>query len=246
MSNLSIDHIIVYGFLMIVLLVGLFAGRKIKDMRDYSLANNNYGTGVILLTLLATGIGGGSSSGLIASVYKDGIIAIGMFLAISISILLTAIFLIPKMKSFTIDELSMADIIGKAYGQNARFITGVLGFIYSTALVGIQVLALGTISEYLLGMNKLYGILISGGILVIYTAFGGIRSVAITDILEFFLLIIIIPIVAILAVKKAGGMKFLVNNIPQRKMDIIHHKRFIYYALLFIMHLVPSYCLDPT
>ncbi len=45
-NYLSIDHIIVYGFLIIVLLVGLLAGRKIKDIKDYALANKSYGSGV--------------------------------------------------------------------------------------------------------------------------------------------------------------------------------------------------------
>ncbi len=198
------------------------------------------------MTLLATGIGGGSSTGLIAGIYRDGIISIGLFLGISISILLTALFLIPKMVTFSGSELTVADIIGKTYGEYARFITGILGFIYSTALVGIQVLALGTISEHLLGIDKLYGILISGGILVIYTAFGGIRSVVITDILEFILLIVVIPIIAILTVKKAGGITSIIHKVPQRKLEIFNHQKFLYYALLFIMHLIPSYCLDPT
>lgn len=43
MHYLSTDHLIVYAFLLITLGVGLRAGRGIKDLRDYAVANRMYG-----------------------------------------------------------------------------------------------------------------------------------------------------------------------------------------------------------
>jgi Na+/proline symporter len=36
---LSIDHIVVYVFLLVTLVVGLLAGRAIKDIEEYAIAN---------------------------------------------------------------------------------------------------------------------------------------------------------------------------------------------------------------
>ena len=50
-SYFTVDHIIVYIFLIAMLLAGLFVGCKIKDIKEYSIASKNYGTTVLLLTL---------------------------------------------------------------------------------------------------------------------------------------------------------------------------------------------------
>jgi hypothetical protein len=51
MNYLSIDALIVHGFLLVTLLVGLWAGRGIKDIREYPIANKMYGTGVLTMTI---------------------------------------------------------------------------------------------------------------------------------------------------------------------------------------------------
>ena len=56
-------------------------------------------------------------------------------------------------------------------------------------------MALGFVFNYLLGINTNFGMLIGGGIVVTYSAFGGIRSVITTDIIQFAVLVIAIPIV---------------------------------------------------
>ncbi|MEL6152882.1 MAG: sodium:solute symporter family protein, partial [Bacteroidota bacterium] len=63
MHYLSVDYLIVYAFLLITLYIGLRAGRGIKDIREYAIANKTYGTGALVLTYLATDFGGGTLLG---------------------------------------------------------------------------------------------------------------------------------------------------------------------------------------
>jgi SSS family solute:Na+ symporter len=65
----------VYVFLAVTLMVGLWAGRGLKSLEEYAIANRVYGTGVLTLTFLATGIGGSSVIEVAANVFSDGIIA---------------------------------------------------------------------------------------------------------------------------------------------------------------------------
>ncbi len=228
-----------------MLFVGIYVGKKIKNMKEYSIGNRNYSTGFLLLTLLATWIGGSSSSGLAASVFKDGIIMLLPFLAASFSVLLVGFFIIPRIIKFEDTDFSMADIIGRFYGENSKIFTGFIGFISSTIVLGAQILALGLAFESLLGMTKLTGIILGGGIIVLYTSFGGIKSVAVTDILEFIVLIVVIPIIANLAITKAGGIVNVLKNVPKEKFVIFDHPNYRYYLVLFFICLFPSYSLEP-
>ena len=58
MENVTL--IIVGGFLLLTLLVGLWAGRNVKTLQDYALPNRQFGSGVISMTVFATLVGGNS------------------------------------------------------------------------------------------------------------------------------------------------------------------------------------------
>ncbi|MEM7382852.1 MAG: hypothetical protein AAF400_00810 [Bacteroidota bacterium] len=63
MPYFTLDHLIVGGFLLLTLLIGLLAGRRIKDIREYAIANRVYGTSVLTITFLATYLGGQNTIG---------------------------------------------------------------------------------------------------------------------------------------------------------------------------------------
>ena len=50
MQYLSIDYLIIYAFLAITLFIGIRAGRGVKDIGDYAIANKSFGTGALVLT----------------------------------------------------------------------------------------------------------------------------------------------------------------------------------------------------
>jgi solute:Na+ symporter, SSS family len=57
MNYLSVDYLIIYAFLLITLIIGLRAGRGIKDIREYAIGNRSFGTVALVLTYLATNTG---------------------------------------------------------------------------------------------------------------------------------------------------------------------------------------------
>ena len=58
MQLFSVDSLIVAASLLITLIIGLRAGRGIKDIKEYATANRMLGTGALVLTWLATDVAG--------------------------------------------------------------------------------------------------------------------------------------------------------------------------------------------
>jgi SSS family solute:Na+ symporter len=234
MQYLSIDYLIVYAFLAITLIIGLRAGRGIKDIREYAIANKMYGTVTLTLTFLATNIGGASIMQAAAGVFADGIIRSIAVLGVTISLLFIAIFIANKVVRFP-DCLTLGDVMERLYGGPSKLIAGVLGLFYSMAMVSMELLSLGIISEALLGISASWGIIISGLILAIYSGHGGIKSVAITDVFQFIVLIIVLPLIANIALKYAGGIKEVFTSLPPKTFDVFNHEKFSYYLTLFLV-----------
>ena len=181
MHYLSIDHIVVYVFLLVTLVVGLLAGRAIKDIEEYAIANRVYGTGVLTITFLATFIGGSTIIGTTGNVFRDGILPIiATGVAPMICILWMAVWIAPRIIHFE-GSLTMGDIMGTLYGRHGQVATGVLGFLFTICAVSAQIVALAYVYEFLLGFKSYWAIGLGGLIAVTYASMGGMKAVTTTQ-----------------------------------------------------------------
>lgn len=68
--------------------------------------------------------------------------------------------------------------MGELYGKASEIIARVVGALYSVCMISLELFVLGRLCEPLFGIHSVYGIVIGGIILALYTTYGGIRSVA--------------------------------------------------------------------
>jgi Na+/proline symporter len=243
---LDVDHLIVYVFLLATLAVGMWAGRGIKDIREYAVGNRMYGISVLVFTYLATNLSGTvllNNSGL---VFSDGIIPIFAFFGFCISEMTCALFVAHKIIRFR-TCYTMGDLMETLYGKYSGIITGVLGVLQAVTLTGMELVALGITCESLLGIKAVWGIVVGGLILAAYSAHGGIKSVVTTDVMQFLTLIVSVPIIAYMAVTHAGGIHAVFAQVPVEKLSVISHEKFYFYLACFISWgIFPSGLIDPA
>jgi signal transduction histidine kinase/Na+/proline symporter len=102
----------------------------------------------------------------------------------------------------------------KLYGSSGRWVTNIVAVIVSIGILSAQALAIGYVFHYFLGIEPIYGILISYGILTVYTALGGIRAVIITETFQFGIFFFIIPACYVITLTDIGGLSTLVAKLP--------------------------------
>ena len=242
MNCFSIDHLIVYTFLAATLLIGLWAGRGIKNIREYAIANREFGTGVLAMTILATYITGSKGIGYVGYVVKDGILPIFSLLlcGVIINFLFIAWYIAPKIQYFQ-GCLTLPELMGQLYGQRSRFWMGILGMCYSIALVALQMIWLGDIGG-LINLSSQLSIVLGGLFLVVYSARGGMKAVAITDVLQFIAILVFVPLVAYVVLYQVGGIKALFSQVPTTAWDVQHHpslKKYVFYCLRYLFPAFP-------
>ena len=247
MSNLqNIDLFIISIFLLGTLVVGCFAGRKTSSMRDYAIANRSFTPAFMAMTLIATQVGGISTTGNIAKIYEVGFIHIVAQIGECIGLFYLTKFAVKYLSSKYSNLLSIADIIDKEYGELPGKICALLSTLKSIIIVSAQILALGHIAVHYVGISYQMGVLLSSSIFIIYSTFGGIRGVVITDVMQFIVMIIIIPMVAILVLNKAGGLEYVIAQVPSDKTKVFEHIDFTNNMYLFFVYAMPFYLLSAT
>lgn len=209
-----INNIILGIYLLVIIIIGIIAGKKVNNITDFAVAGRSYGALVIFATLSASFIGGGFSTGNAEKVFTYGIANIIFLFGFSLQIILVSLFIAPKMDRYN-DAITAGDIIGKHYGVSAKILTGILSVIICAGILGAQVGAMGYIFNVFLGIPRLYGILIGCSIVILYSTLGGMKAVVASDILQFIILSIGIPLTLVISIFYAGGINEIASKIPE-------------------------------
>ena len=213
MVNYEILSIIL--FLILNLIVGISYGRKVKTVRDYAIGDKNFSTGVLVSTIIATWISGQHFSSGLAERYKHGLILILCDYGMIVSFLLIAFVIAPRMKIF-MNNLSIADVMGDLFGKNVKIISGIASCIRTGAYIGSQFKIIGFILAFITGLDIDLMTKIAAIVIIVYSAFGGIRSVTFTDVLQFFTFGVVIPILGVAIWQKYNLMHSENFIIPDR------------------------------
>lgn len=213
-----LDRFVVFGYLLVLVAIGLRGGKQVKNAADFTASGKRCGTLVMFATLSASFVGGGYSSGNAAAAYESGIgTALALF-GFSIGMILIGKFLVPGVARFP-NETTVGGIMGTAYGTAARYVSGIFSFLCCAGVVGAQMESIGLVFHALLGVSANVGTLIGCSVVLLYTTFGGMSSVLIADMLQFFLLAIGMPLLLLIAVVAGGGTEAVWNNIPSTLLD---------------------------
>ncbi|MFQ6723671.1 MAG: sodium:solute symporter family transporter [Opitutales bacterium] len=227
-----VDISIIVAFLLATLYIGFSSGKKIKTFSDYAIGNRKFSDFAICCTVAATCIGGSSTMGGVGKAYEIGITQFLAQIGMPISFIIIGSLLAHRFCNYY-GCCSLGDMFFKSYGTIGKVLVGITGCIYEILSAGMQLMAMGIALSVLTGLPYIACLLISGGIIFIYTGRGGIKAVTFTDILQFVVIMVAIPILLITVISKIGGIHALVENLPQSHVTITGENFNRYLFLMF-------------
>ena len=218
----GIDLAVVLLYLIGILAVGLWAGAGTKDLKDYSIAGKVFGLPMLFMTILATDAGGNSLMGKAAQIYKDGIIVLSIAVAVAAHYLVAGRYIFPLFNKRFEGAISAGDIVRRYYGETAERISAVVAVASGVGAVGIQMIAVGTITSALTGLPYEYGVVVGGTVTIVYSSIGGMRAVTVTDAVQCVLLISMLPILSSLSLYNLGFNQVF-SSLPSTHLQVINH-----------------------
>nr|WLN44348.1 AAT9 [Sinonovacula rivularis] len=175
-------------FYLLILLVGIWAGRKAKqtgtdaNTESVMLAGRNIGLLVGCFTMTATWVGGGFINGTAEVIVRYGFIWCQAPFGYAVSLIIGGFFFAEKMR--TQGYVTMLDPFSQKYGERMGgllYIPALLGEVFWSAAI---LAALGATLSVILEIDTHISIIVSSCIAVFYTLFGGLYSVAYTDVVQ--------------------------------------------------------------
>ena len=152
-------------YMVVLMGIGLWSGSKINDMKDFLVAGRRLPLWMATATLLATWFGAGSSMGVSATVFSEGIGGvIADPIGAGISLILAGIFivgLLRKQKHLTVTDIistkfGTGDLVRARRGRYSRvhvFVSLILSMLAGRAVWGVAQAVLLGLSDKPFGIN---------------------------------------------------------------------------------------------
>lgn len=216
---LDISVVVIYAAAM--LLLGWYGMRRAKTQEDFLVAGRNLGPGLYMGTMAATVIGGASTVGTVRLGYVYGISGFWLCAALGAGLLVLNLFLAKPLLRLRI--CAVTQVLERRYSARTKQASALVMLAYSLMLAATSVIAIGTVMQVLFDLPLWISILVGGGVVVIYSAVGGMWSLTLTDIVQFViktagLMLILLPI----CLYRVGGWDQLVARLPASSFDVTH------------------------
>ncbi len=209
----------VFLYLLITIGIGLWAARRVKNTADFAIAGRSLPLYMIVTTTFATwfgsetvlGIGAKFVQGNFGTVVEDPfgaafcLIFVGMFFA---------------ARLYKLTLLTISDYYRQRFGKSVEILCSIIIMLSYLGWVAAQVTALGLVFNVLSAgvITFEWGMVIGVVSILIYTLFGGMWSVAVTDFIQMIVLVIGLSIIAVIAGDMAGGADKVISFAQSKDM----------------------------
>lgn len=176
-------------YLLVTIVIGLLAARMVKNSDDFLLAGRKLPLFMSAAALFATWFGAETVLGASSAFAADGLIGVveDPFGA-SLCLFLIGIFFARKL--YRMDILTFGDFYRLKYGKWVEFFASVCLVLSYLGWIAAQMVATGLVIHLVSGIEMHYGIIIGSFVVILYTFFGGMWSVAVTDSVQMVLIIV--------------------------------------------------------
>ncbi|MFI4980192.1 MAG: sodium:solute symporter family protein [Nevskiales bacterium] len=181
--------VIIYWIISVA--IGLYAARNVHNTRDFAVAGRHLPFYMVTATVFATWFGSETVLGIPATFLKDGLkgVVADPFGA-SMCLILVGLFFAAPL--YRMNLLTIGDFYKKRFGRAVEVLTTIAIVLSYLGWVGAQISALGLVFNLVSDgqISTIAGMWIGSITILIYTFFGGMWAVAVTDLIQMVIIVI--------------------------------------------------------
>jgi SSS family solute:Na+ symporter len=209
------DYLVILIYFVFVVAVGVIIKKKITSSNDFLNSNKSIPLWITSIAFISANLGAQEVLGMVASGAKYGIMTVHFYWVGAIfAMVFLGVFMMPfyyGSKARSVPEYLFLRFDEKTRALNA--LTFAAMTIFSS---GISLYALAKLLEVILHWNFDFCIWIAAGIVMAYTLLGGLTSAVYNEVLQFFLIVLGLSPLVIVALQDAGGWDTIKTNLePQ-------------------------------
>lgn len=193
--------------------IGLYAATRVHNAKDFAVAGRRLPMPVVTATVFATWFGAEAVFGVSATFVKDGLrgVVADPFGA-SMCLIIAGVFYGTKL--YKLNVLTLGDFFRMRYNRTVEVLITLCIVISYLGWVSAQIKALGLVFNVVTdgAISQPAGMILGAAIVLTYTTFGGMLSVAILDFVQMSVVMGGMLYIAYLISGLTGGVDVVVNH----------------------------------
>ena len=212
-----VDIVLVAGFLVAMFLAGVYFSRWIKEADDFMVAGRQLTPFILAATITATNVNMYSFIGQAGAAYKSGLGIIWHTWVGNMALVFSGVFVIPIMRRLRIR--TVPEFLEMRYNRHIRLFIGLIWALKLCFWLAVILMAATRAAQGITGFEDVWVWFIAFAVIaVIYSTIGGAWAVAMTDTIQFAIMMAGALIVLIISMGAVGWMPHLLATIRANGM----------------------------
>ena len=198
------DYLIIIVYFLFVIGVGFIIKKKIKTSNDFLTSGRNIPLWITSLAFISANLGAQEVLGMVASGAKYGIMTVHFYWVGAIfAMVFLGVFMMPFY--YGSRARSVPEFLKLRFDEKTRGLNAISFAVMTIFSSGISLYALAKLLEVILHWDFDVSIWLAAGIVMIYTFLGGLTSAVYNEVLQFFLIVLGLSPLVVVALHDAGG-----------------------------------------
>ena len=203
-------------YLIVSVGVGLYAATRVRTARDFAVAGRSLPLPIVAATVFATWFGAEALMGMSATFAKEGLrgVVADPF-GSTLCLILVGLFFAPRF--YRLNLLTVGDYYRLRYDRRVEVLCTLCIVASYFGWVAAQFKVLGLVLNVVTEgvVSQQYGMVIGAGIVLTYTTFGGMFSVAILDFVQLSVIVGGLLYIVTVISGLAGGVGAVISHAAQ-------------------------------
>lgn len=203
----------VVAYLLLSIALGLYVATRVHNTKDFAVAGRSLPLPVVMATVFATWFGAEAVFGVSATFVKDGLrgVVADPFGA-SLCLVIAGFFYGSRL--YKLNVMTLGDFFRMRFNRTVEILTTLCIVISYLGWVSAQIKALGLVFNVVTNdvISQPAGMILGAAIVLTYTTFGGMLSVAILDFVQMGVVMGGILFIASIIADMSGGVHTVITH----------------------------------
>ncbi|MEV4315780.1 sodium:solute symporter family protein [Actinocrispum sp. NPDC049592] len=215
----AVDYVLLGVYFVIVLGIGFMARRSVSSSLDFFLSGRSLPAWVTGLAFVSANLGAVEVFGMTANGAQFGIPTVHYYW---IGAIPAMVFLGLVMMPFYYGSKvrSVPEFLRRRFGAASHLVNGISFATAQVLISGINLFALGSVVNVLLGWPLWVSIVVSAAIVLAYTTLGGLSAAIYNEVLQFFVIVAMLVPLTIVGLHRVGGWEGLTAKIADKANEL--------------------------
>jgi len=210
----------ILAYVAVQLAIGFWVSRRIRTEDDYLVAGRRMGPLLASGTIFATWFGAETCLGGAGEAYANGI-SLGTSEPFAYGLCVVFMGLVFAVRLWKLRLTTLADFFRARYSRGVEQLAALLMIPTSLLWAAAQIRAFGQVLSSAGGLETELGIALAAGIVILYTACGGLLADAITDLVQGACLVVGLFVTLFGVVSAAGGWAATLDAIGPERVALV-------------------------